>query len=36
MDFVWKKNQIINPFFDEFGSKRTLLGILIVFWTLVG
>ena len=31
-----KKNQTINPFFDEFGSKRTLLGILIVFWTLVG
>ena len=28
--FVWK-NQTINPFFDEFGSKRTLLGILVVF-----
>ena len=28
--FVWKK-QTINPFFDEFGSKRTLLGILVVF-----
>ena len=27
---VWK-NQTINPFFDEFGSKRTLLGILVVF-----
>ena len=27
---VWK-NQNINPFFDEFGSKRTLLGILVVF-----
>ena len=30
---VWK-NLIINPFFfvfDEFGSKRTLLGILVVF-----
>ena len=35
--FLWicmeKKNQTINPFFDEFGSKRTLLGILVVFWT---
>ena len=31
--FVWK-NQTINPslfFFDKFGSKRTLLGILVVF-----
>ena len=28
--FVWK-NQTINPFFYEFGSKRTLLGILVVF-----
>ena len=29
---VWK-NQTINLFFffDEFGSKRTLLGILVVF-----
>ena len=27
---VWK-NQTINPFFYEFGSKRTLLGILVVF-----
>ena len=28
---VWK-NQTINPFFFyEFGSKRTLLGILVVF-----
>ena len=27
---VWK-NQTINPLFDEFGSKRTLLGILMVF-----
>ena len=26
-----RKNQTINPFFDEFGSKRTLLGILVVF-----
>ena len=34
--FVWK-NQTINPiFFDEFGSKRTLLDILVVFWTWVG
>ena len=30
MELVWK-NQTINPFFDEFGSKRTLLGILVVF-----
>ena len=30
-DLVWK-NQIINPFFFyEFGSKRTLLGILVEF-----
>ena len=28
---VWKKNQTINPFSDEFGSKRTLFGILVVF-----
>ena len=33
--FVWK-NQTINPFFfffffDKFGSKRTVLGILVVF-----
>ena len=33
--FVWK-NQTINPFFfffffDEFGLKKTLLGILVVF-----
>ena len=28
--FVWK-NQTINLFFDEFGSKRTLLGILVAF-----
>ena len=27
---VWK-NQTINLFFYEFGSKRTLLGILVVF-----
>ena len=31
MKLVWK-NQTINPFFDEFESKRTLLGILVVFW----
>ena len=33
MDFVWK-NQTINLFFFffyEFGFKRTLLGILVVF-----
>ena len=28
--FAWK-NQTINPFLDEFGSKRTLLGIFVVF-----
>ena len=28
--FVWKK-QTKNPFFDEFGYKITLLGILVVF-----
>ena len=27
---VWK-NQTIDQFFDEFGSKRTQLGILVVF-----
>ena len=27
---VWK-NQTINPFLMNFGSKRTLLGILVVF-----
>ena len=25
-----------KPIFDEFGSKRTLLGILVVFWIWVG
>ena len=31
MELVWK-NQTINPFFFyDFGSKRTLLGILVVF-----
>ena len=30
--FLYRKNQTINPFFfNEFGSKRTLLGILVVF-----
>ena len=29
---LYGKNQTINPFFFyEFGSKRTLLGILVVF-----
>ena len=28
--FVWK-NQTINPFLMNFGSKRILLGILVVF-----
>ena len=27
---VWK-NQTINPFFYDFGSERTLLGILVLF-----
>ena len=31
--FVWKKKSNHKPIFDEFGSKRTLLGILVVFWT---
>ena len=30
MELVWR-NQTINPFFNEFGSKRTLLCILVVF-----
>ena len=38
--FVWNclmKKKIINPcFFYEIGSKRTLLRILVVFWTWVG
>ena len=31
------EEETINPifFFYEFGSKRTLLGILVVFWTWV-
>ena len=32
---VWKKLNH-KPIFDEFGSKSTLLGILVVFWTWVG
>ena len=37
LDFVWKKRKSNHkPNFDEFGSKRTLLGILVVFWTWVG
>ena len=29
--FVWE-NPNHKPIFDEFGSKITLLGILVVFW----
>ena len=30
---LFDEEETINPlFFDEFRSKRTLLGILIVFW----
>ena len=41
LDFCMKlldEEETINPFifFYEFGSKRTLLGILVVFWTWVG
>ena len=36
MNFVWRKKSNHKPNFDEFGSKRTLLGILVVFWTWVG
>ena len=42
LDFCMKlfdEEETINPFFfffDEFGSKRTTLGILVVFWTWVG
>ena len=36
MEF-FDEEENINPFFfDEFWSKRTLLGILIVFWIWVG
>ena len=31
-----KKKSNHKPIFDEFGSKRILLGILVVFWTWVG
>ena len=30
-DLVWKNQTIYLFFFYEFGSKRTLLGILVVF-----
>ena len=34
---LFDKEETINLFFFyEFGSKRTLLGILVVFWTWVG
>ena len=35
---LFDEEEIINHFFFfyEFGSKRTLLGILVVFWTWVG
>ena len=36
---LFDEEETINPFFFfiyEFGSKRTLLGILVVFWTWVG
>ena len=41
LDFCMKffvEEETINPFilFYEFGSKRTLLGILVVVWTWVG
>ena len=33
---LFDDEETINPFFIyEFGSKRTLLGILVVFWTWV-
>ena len=37
LDYIefFDEEETINPFFDEFGSKRTLLGILVVFWTWV-
>ena len=37
--FLWicmEKKSNHKPIFDVFGSKRTLLGILVVFWTWVG
>ena len=36
---LFDEEETINSFFFffyEFGSKRTLLGILVVFWTWVG
>ena len=34
---LFDEEETINPFFFyEFGSKRTLLGILVMFWTWVG
>ena len=34
---LFNEEETINPFFlDEIGSTRTLLGILVVFWTWVG
>ena len=33
---LFDEEETINPFFDEFGSTITLLGILVVFWTRVG
>ena len=36
---LFDEEETINPFYlfiYEFGSKRTLLGILLVFWTWVG
>ena len=33
---LFYEEETINPFlFYEFGSKRTLFGILVVFWTWV-
>ena len=34
---LFDEEETIKPFFFyEFGFKRTLLGILVVFWTWVG
>ena len=35
---LFDDEETINPFFFiyKFGSKRTLFGILVVFWTWVG
>ena len=32
---LFDEEETTNPFFDEFGSKRTQLGMLVVFWTWV-